>query len=115
MGGTTRKTEFIDSPGGCKTGERRCEEMSQAWLCGKLQRSLGSRVILRLSDFQTLSNKLKSPKVQNLDNLSMNSMANSRTVCAPICGKSLLTMAPHQRIAGFERLVLRQRRHMPRR
>ena len=40
MGGTVRDAVFIDSPGGCETGERRCEEMSQAWLCGKLQRSL---------------------------------------------------------------------------
>jgi hypothetical protein len=62
MGGTTRETEFIDSPGGCKTGERRCEEMSQAWLRVKLQRSLGSKVILRLSDFQTLRIKVQSPE-----------------------------------------------------
>jgi hypothetical protein len=51
MGGTIGDAVFIDSPGGCETGERRCEEMSQAWLCGKLQRSLGSKGILRLSDF----------------------------------------------------------------
>jgi hypothetical protein len=44
MGGTTRETEFIDSPEGCKAGERRCEEKSPSLALWKAATLLGMAI-----------------------------------------------------------------------